>query len=269
MNSDSAPASSLLPAFDILTEGEIHSGIFLLIGPSGSGKTVYSLQFAVNSALEGFPVLCFSTERRPSELIHYANTFKWRLEDLQSPENIRLVDCYSSWSGLEAEGTLSLRSSSLSDIPILIEEAKRRSPFKVFLLDALTPILYELKPDMIYKFVRVLAAKMRRMGVLALFTLQDEVLDTRVVNISRSSFDGVLEMKVVEEDGNLERYFRIHTLRGAQHNPSWTNYKISPKGITFGEARRSPLRPVVDQSDYKEYTQQSWREKPSSSGIFY
>lgn len=230
MNSAKATPYDFLPAFGVLAEGRIDRGSFLLIGPSGCGKTVYSIQFAVNSILNGYPTVFVTTERRPSDLVQYARSFGWELQDSGI---ISFVDCYSSVVGLEPEVEFSLQTgATLTDLSILIERAAMGQAPKRFVLDSLTQCLLYLKPEVAYKFVQTIIAKMKKMGLLGLFTLIDDALDTHLVNLTRSAFDGVLEMKIVEKAETLERYLRVQTLRGVRHNPSRLGFDISPKGIT-------------------------------------
>jgi len=74
-----------IAGLDEITGGGLPRGrTTLLVGGSGSGKTILALQFLVNGAQQqGEPGIFVAFEETPARIVGNADTFGWKLDELQ------------------------------------------------------------------------------------------------------------------------------------------------------------------------------------------
>ena len=75
---------------------------------------------------------------------------------------------------------------------------------------------------------------------MAIFTLTSPSMNPYLTNTLSSFFDGVIEIKVEENNGFLSRNIRLLSIKGMYHNPAWINFKISDDGsLAFADQASS------------------------------
>ena len=131
-----------IAGLDEITGGGLPRGrTTLLVGGSGSGKTILALQFLVNGADDDDePGIFVAFEETPARIVRNADTFDWKLAELQQQDRLYFVDAQPA-PDLVQSGNFDL-SGMLAALGAKVEElgAKR------IVFDALDIVL-ALLPD--------------------------------------------------------------------------------------------------------------------------
>src|SRR2546429_4486935 len=70
-------------------------------------------------------------------------------------------------------------------------------------------------------------ARMKKHGNIGAYAIELGIHSNSFYNEVRSSFDGVIDMKLDEMDGELRRFVRVYSYRGA-HETKWFRLLIGP-----------------------------------------
>jgi KaiC/GvpD/RAD55 family RecA-like ATPase len=206
-----------IPGISQLADEDALSGVFLLSGPAGVGKTMYCRQFLIDGLKNGEYCIFISstlTENQFRRLFDDAN---------QSTKNLSFTNpCQSPSTKVIA----SKLSASLRDIDRLIDKAKGRSVRIV--VDSLTHILLVAGEKLVLKFMMDLSRKLRNTPATAICTLanSDQHLQSYLSTLAR----GIIEMKLEDNMGSLERNIRLLSIKGVHHQPVWIKFKITDEG---------------------------------------
>jgi hypothetical protein len=129
-------------------------------------------------------------------------------------------------------------SDSSSFNGTLGDEGKTRSVRIV--LDSLTHLFAVFGENAVLKFINDLSFILKEADAMAIFTLTSPSMNPYLTNTLSSFFDGVIEIKVEENNGFLSRNIRLLSIKGMYHNPAWINFKISDDGsLAFADQASS------------------------------
>lgn len=122
-------------------------------------------------------------------------------------------------------------SASLRDIAHLIDKAtdpaEKGNSVRI-VVDSLTHILLIAGEEIMLKFVMDLSRILGDAPAMALCTLavSDQHLQSYLSTLAR----GIIEMKLEDNMGSLERSVRLLSIKGVPHQPVWIKFNISDEG---------------------------------------
>jgi KaiC/GvpD/RAD55 family RecA-like ATPase len=106
-------------------------------------------------------------------------------------------------------------------------------------VNSLTHLLAVFGETAVLQFVNDLSFFLKEVEAMAIFTLTTPTSDFLINSLS-SIFDGVIEMKLEEDDESLNRSIRLLSIKGINHKPSWIKFKISDDGsLAFADQSSS------------------------------
>lgn len=220
-----------------LIKGPMNRGnVLLLSAVPGVGKTTFGLNFLEEGLKEEQPGIAMVTDFSPEDLISMASTFRYDWEKHVESGLLKIVDCYSHMLGEEGTSPYFVENpENLTRVGRTLREAQDQDGGGRMLLDSASTLLLLSNDVMGVKFLSSVSARLKRGGFDSLFILEGGVHDSIVAQRLRYLLDGVLEMRVEEVGGELDRFFRIYSLRGCQHDTRWVQFRIGEKGIEVGE----------------------------------
>jgi len=230
-------ANFLIEGTSQLIKGQMNKGnVLLLSAVPGVGKTIFGLNFLEEGLKEEQPGIAMVTDFSPEDLISMASIFNYHWEKHVESGLLKIVDCYSHMLG---EGSTSQffveNPENLTRVGRTLREAQNQDSGGRMLMDSASTLLL-LSNDIVgVKFLSSISARLKRSEFNSLFILEGGVHDSVVAQRLRYMLDGVLEMRVEEVGGELDRFFRIYSLRGCQHDTRWVHFHIGEKGIEVEE----------------------------------
>lgn len=220
---------------DMLCGGLPRSSSTVVMGATGTGKTLLGLHFLLDGAQRGEPVVHFTLEETPDQLRGIAQGFGWDLAELERRGLFTI--CYVSPVELSTDAFLHLARKQVERV------GARRA-----LLDSLTSLeLGVTSPRRFKELVYALTKHFRALGVtLGLNMEVAEVLGAAQLSGHGVSFaaDNVIQLKYLEQDGQLDRAITVLKARGVRHASEVRRMVVGEDGVVVGGAFRG-LRAVL------------------------
>jgi KaiC/GvpD/RAD55 family RecA-like ATPase len=94
-------------------------------------------------------------------------------------------------------------------------------------IDSVSSLLMNTNPQMAFKFLEIVNAKIREFGGIGVWILEEGIHDEQTVNTLKYLCDSVMEFKL---EGN-KRYIRIARMRGTRHEADWYEFRITDEGL--------------------------------------
>ncbi len=234
----------VLPGSVALIQGSFR-GSLVLIGPPGSGKSVYCKQFLCNAVESGDSGVYFSTSESVAKVEEGMALLGFDVDRFLKSGLLHLVDIQPTIGDRPTRRKRSgisgwLRGpddtqSSLVDVEGVFEDALTGLGKPAVVLDSLTTLLLRSNESELLRIVQSLLARLKSLGAFSIFSLTSGNYSEHFVDVLRSLFDGVLELKVDESSGGLKRLLRVFSLKGTQHTTDWVRFSISDRGISIEE----------------------------------
>lgn len=217
----------------IIRGGFPENGVLVLRGVPASGKTIFSLTL-VNELLErGNRCIYVTTELSPDALKkQVCAEFSWDFERHEREGRLLFLDGYS-WR-LEKRGQGIVNLSNLTEVGHAFSELVGKGGGKLFFVfDSITSLMLYNDPTNVAKFLQVQVARLRDMGASGLFVMETGIFEEDIINLLSFFVDGFLELKVQDENGVLQSYFRVSSVRNAKHQTLWIPCYIESDGFKF------------------------------------
>ncbi len=212
---------------DMLGGGLPRSSSTVVQGATGTGKTLLGLQFLLEGARRGEPVIHFALEETADQLRGIAQGFGWDLRDLERRGLFTL--CYASPVELSTDAFLHRARQ-------LVERVGARRA----LLDSLTSLELGVSSQRRFKeLVYAMTKHFRALGVTLNLNMEvPEVLGSAQLSGHGVSFaaDNLIQLKYLEQEGHLDRGLTVLKARGVRHATEFRRMTVSDHGVEVGAA---------------------------------
>ncbi|MFQ6076993.1 MAG: RAD55 family ATPase, partial [Candidatus Bathyarchaeia archaeon] len=209
---------------DELIHEEIPSGYFIMItGPPGIGKGIFAAQYAHRGIVLKESVVYFVTDSHPSEVRRIMKRYGWDPTPHEEKGTFRFIDCYSWRHPSPAKERYSITDpSNLTDVTIEINRAIRglEKPARI-ILDSFSSVAQMVPPPTAIRFLQEVDGTVRMNDYNGLYVVEEGMHDSLTTATIRAQADGIFEVKIVEEENRLKRYFRIFAIKGVQCDTRW------------------------------------------------
>ncbi|MHC1630526.1 MAG: RAD55 family ATPase [Methanoculleaceae archaeon] len=208
-----------LDYIDDMLEGLPAGTNVLVLAPSLSNSEIITYTLAQPHTGEWSIIL--STDERAAEVLE---SFK-RLNVPRS--RLGVIDCITKSTVPTIEDTAKIKfvvsPVDLTSIVIkfskLVEGMWKESvssdpgaplpPPLRFCINSLTTLLLYTRPEVVYRFLHVMTARVKKLEGIGIFHLNSESFDDRTISTIKQLMNIVIEVKRVDENGSIRHYFRI------------------------------------------------------------
>jgi KaiC/GvpD/RAD55 family RecA-like ATPase len=226
---------------DVLPEGlPVPSAVLILADP-GAGRELLTLELLSTRLKAGNKVLWISLENFPNAL---KAMFEFARFDETARDSLEFVDCYSSQVGVKSTERYSADPSNLPNLSVATSLAVSRLSQDVHLvvmLDSLSSLVQMAGARAAIEFFRTLVGKARSVQADLLTTLNRKAFSPTVLASIQEMVDGVLELRMVEDQTDVRRYLRIRKMLGRKYDSVSIPYDIDQE---HGILRRIEGAPV-------------------------
>ena len=201
----------------------------VLTGPPGIGKSI----FCTN-------VICDCLKQENQNNVVFA-TFDVSPKDLrvrlseQYPEGngfekIIFIDGYSWLLGEINEKYHVSHLSNLNDLSVKIHKSLNdEKQHHILFFDSISTLFVYNQENEIIRFLQINMARIKQSNSIAFWTVGEKIHTPEFYNFLRHLADGTIEMRF-EENSELKRFIRIHTLKGLGHKTKWLPFNIQGNG---------------------------------------
>lgn len=199
--------------FDRLLGGGIPKGMTVLIeGEPGSGKSNLGLEYLYRGTLKGEKGLYVSFQDTENEVLR-TTTFDWEFEEkVESGEiNIEKFDPY--------------RYEKIAD---MLRSALMENDADRVVLDPITDLdLYiDTRKDQRKNLLEI-KEELKDLGCTTLLLAEEE----ESTELEEEVTDGILQMSIVEDGGDMKRHITVKKLKGTDFNHSVHRYIFESDGL--------------------------------------
>ena len=213
---------------DILSGGFAPDRLYLVEGVPGSGKTTLALQFLLEGARAGEPVLYITLSETKEELLEVADSHGWSLDGIvlreliPSEENLQPDEQYTMFHPSEIELTETTK--------LILADVEKVKPLRV-VFDSLSELRLLAGNPLRYRR-QILAFKQffagRRCTVILLDDMTSTSHDLQVQSIAH----GVVRLEqMYPEYGAERRRLIVLKYRGTSYRGGYHDYKIRQGGL--------------------------------------
>ncbi|MCS4539489.1 MAG: hypothetical protein HYU03_02215 [Thaumarchaeota archaeon] len=212
------------------------NGVWLLVGPTGAGKSSFAKQFVWDGLQEGIPSVYVMADEAPDFAMKSMEGFGFGVKPFLDQGQIAVVDCYSQRSGTKPVSKFAASPDNLNQVCVAVEKARKSFQKVRLVMDSVTSLVMNVAPAQGQRVMQIIASRVRQTGTGVLI-MEEGIPNPAFLNFFRYIFDGVFEMKIVDGEQGLQRYFRVFSLKGAKHSTAWVPYTVTENGIRFEEER--------------------------------
>ncbi len=198
-----------------------------VMGPPAVGKTIMCQCLLKEATEAGLRAVCAITNN-PIQLVREQLRARGALL-AGRPDQVLCVDMYS-WL-LGERSTERFQIDNASDVAALsvvlsgAADAVGDGAFVVF--DSPSTLLAYNTEELMVRFLKSHVARMKKRGNIGTYIFETGIHSNSFYNEVKASFDSVIEMKLEEADGELRRFIRVYSYRGA-HETKWFRFLIKP-----------------------------------------
>lgn len=142
-------------------------------------------------------------------------------------DNLIFVDGYT-WLTGKSEERFNIESlSNLTELNYKITSAiSTLSRPALLIFNSLSPLTLYNSETFVLKFLQLLFAKIKECGALGIFIAQSGVHNQEFYTTMEYLSDGVFDMKMEEDQGNITKFFRIRSLNSVHRDTRWLPFII-------------------------------------------
>ncbi|HZF21281.1 MAG TPA: RAD55 family ATPase [Dongiaceae bacterium] len=198
----------------------------LIAGDPGSGKTTLAQQILYDELSRSRPCIIVTYDTFPANIIERMNEFGWDPRKYQLMNKLEIMDCYSATAGV-TEGVVP-QPYDLTNVSIYLTTVMEKLGNRqvTILLDSLIPIFSETESKHAISFIQSIAAKVKKAGGKLIVTLSTGSVHPELFRKVESLVDGVVELRMVEENQMLHRYLLVRKMDRRQIIPRLVRFDI-------------------------------------------
>ena len=199
---------------------------FAILAPPGTGKTTMC-QSLLREAVEGGMRCLYVITNSPIQTVK-EQVRAWGLPQAAT-DRITYVDMYSWLLGERSNERFQIdNASDIASISVVLSSAAEAAGDRAFVVfDSISSLLSYNSEELCTRFMKSHLARMKKHSDLGAYAVELGMHSNPFYNEIRSSFDGVIDMKLEEMDGELRRFVRVYSYRGA-HETKWFRFLIRP-----------------------------------------
>ena len=210
----------------------------LFLSPSGVERDAFISRMVKETFRQHGSMIYITSRDPPKSFRSMMRSMDVDCEVLEESGNLRIVDWFS-WRkeriiGVEREGHCLKSSKIISNLGIAINKAIREvqySSVQLAVVHIISSAINIFDFQMVYNFVQRLRAKFKEEGMASLFIIDKDSMDAENLNKMREVFDGFIEIRRTEKDGEVLREISLQSLSTVDfdHRP----LRIDMKGNTM------------------------------------
>lgn len=218
-------------SFDILKGlilSPVSAGLNLAVmGPPGVGKSTLCQELIKEAFKAGLKCLYVITNN-PVALIR-EQLRVLGVAPVARAEPVIFVDMYSWLLGERSPERFQIdNASDIAALSVVLSTAAETAGDKTFInFDTLSTLLAYNSEELTVRFMKAHLARMKRHGNIGVYPIDTGIHSNAFYNEVKATFDGVLELKLEEMDGELRRFIRVYRYRGT-HETKWFRLLIGP-----------------------------------------
>ena len=226
--------NALLPkefSFDILKNlilAPVSTAFNLAVmGPPGVGKSTLCQELVREAFKTGLKCVYIITNN-PVTLVR-DQLRELGVAPVARTEPVIYVDMYSWLLGERSPERFQIdNASDVAALSVVLSTAAETAGDKSFVaFDTISTLLAYNSEELTVRFMKSHLARMKRHGNIGIYVIETGIHSNSFYNEVKASFDGVLELKLEEMDGELRRFIRVDRYRGSHEN-KWFRLLIGP-----------------------------------------
>jgi KaiC/GvpD/RAD55 family RecA-like ATPase len=197
---------------------------FAILAPPGAGKSTMC-QSLLKEAVEGGMRCLYVITNSPIQMVK-EQVRGWGLPQTAT-DRITYVDMYSWLLGERSNERFQIdNASDIASISVVLSSAAEAAGDRAFVVfDSISSLLSYNSEELCTRFMKSHLARMKKHSDVGAYAVEMGMHSNAFYNEIRSSFDGVIDMKLEEMDGELRRFVRVYSYRGA-HETKWFRFLI-------------------------------------------
>ncbi len=214
--------SSGVPALDTIldNQGYPQTSTVLLVGAPGVGKEALCYWFTLSGLVSGD--FCLYVTRLPAkDVLKDAKVF--------GVDYGERAPVWMSSTG----GQIAYDPSDLAGLSFNVKEMleKNRGKQIRIVTDVLSSLLMLNAPETVYRFLTQLFKEIKQHEVVFLATLEDGMHPAQVITAMQQLFDGVVEMRVYEEELRLLPILKVRKMLGVAPKQGYFTFSFGRQGM--------------------------------------
>jgi KaiC/GvpD/RAD55 family RecA-like ATPase len=209
---------------DLLQGGLPKKSVILIEGTSGIGQSVLLYHFLNDGVKNKEKCIYVFSGRLIEEILDEFDSYKMDVRD----KDLIWIDA-SNTDQKAIQCDLSELYTLSSAIKNVIEQNEKKEIRLA--MDIISPILMANNPSEVYKFLSSLITELKKNDVTALFVIEDAMHDPQIVASIEQLCDGVIEMKAIEKDLEIETVLKIKKMRNVPPFQRYYKYEVTSDGI--------------------------------------
>src|SRR5881628_2605968 len=198
-----------------------------VMGPPGVGKTSFCQSLLKEATKVGLKCL-YAITNNPLAIVR--DQLREQGVPAQGrPDQVVYVDMYTWLLGERSPERFQIdNASDMASVSVVLSSAAEAAGDRCFVVfDSLSTLLYYNSEELSIRFMKSHLARMKKHGNIGAYAIELGIHSNSFYNEVRSSFDGVIDLKLDEMDGELRRFVRVYSYRGA-HETKWFRFLIGP-----------------------------------------
>lgn len=218
-----------VPGLDVVLRGGLPAErLYLVQGSAGSGKTTLGLQFLLEGARRGEPVLLVSLLQTRDELQDIVSAHGWSLDDVRVLE----IPLELHEAAEQEQTVFSPADVELHEITDAVIESVREHRPQRMVLDSLSELQLIIdSPHQMRRQLMKLKRALLSVGCTSVLTADDALLEDQPV--VQTIVHGVISLyREVPPYGEMRRKLEVEKVRGRDFSGGYHDFSIRTGGLT-------------------------------------